>query len=209
MTETELNIRPATQLDHAALEMICLKTADAGDDATELEDDPTLVGRIFAVPYQILEPEFAFVAEDKDGVCGYVLGALDSVSFEDRIEREWYASLRKTLRDPGANRDLWKGSDWARHHIHYPPPLLFPELAAYRSHGHIDILPRGQGRGLGRRLINRLEDSLKSAGSKGIHLGVNPVNHRALAFYKALGYADMPVEAEGIDAVFVVKSFSD
>lgn len=207
MSDTELQIRQATEQDHDALEMICLKTADSGDDATELEDDPTLLGKIFSVPYQILEPDFAFVAEDKDGVCGYVLGALDSVSFEDRLDREWFAPLRKSLRDPGSDRDLWTGSDWARHHIHHPPPLMLPELAAFRSHGHIDILPRGQGRGLGRRLINRLEDSLKSAGSKGIHLGVNPANHRALAFYKVLGFADIPVSGDNIDAVYVAKSF--
>lgn len=209
MTDTELQIRQATEQDHDALEMICLKTGDSGDDATEIEDDPTLLGKIFSVPYQILEPNYAFVAEDQDGVCGYVLGALDSVSFEDRLDREWFAPLRKTLRDPGPDRDLWKGSDWARYHIHHPPALMLPELAQFKSHGHIDILPRAQGRGLGRRLIDALETSLKSAGSKGIHLGVSPVNHRALAFYKALGFADMPVSGDDIDAVYVVKSFSD
>ena len=48
--------------------MVCLKTGDAGQDATAREDDPQLLGLIFAIPYQVLEPDFAFVIDGPNGV---------------------------------------------------------------------------------------------------------------------------------------------
>ena len=46
-------LRAALAEDHAALCMVCLKTGDSGKDATGREDDPDLLGLIYAVPYQV------------------------------------------------------------------------------------------------------------------------------------------------------------
>ena len=35
----------------------------------------------------------SFVLEDSEGVCGYVLGALDSEKFYDRFRKEWLPVL--------------------------------------------------------------------------------------------------------------------
>src|SRR5687768_5326161 len=71
-------LRAALAEDHAALNMVCLKTGDSGKDATAREDDPDLLGLIYAVPYQVYEPDFAFVIDGPNGVCGYILGAPDT-----------------------------------------------------------------------------------------------------------------------------------
>ena len=52
-------------------------------------------------------------------------------------------------------------------------------VARYPSHLHIDLLPRGQGQGHGRLLIESLLDLLRAGGSGGVHLGVSPTNLRA------------------------------
>ncbi|MEI9900629.1 MAG: hypothetical protein WDN31_11475 [Hyphomicrobium sp.] len=75
------HIRQATAADHGALNLVCLRTGDAGKDATAREDDPDLLGLIYAAPYQALEPDFAFAVDGPNGVCGYVLGALDTATF--------------------------------------------------------------------------------------------------------------------------------
>jgi ribosomal protein S18 acetylase RimI-like enzyme len=181
-------LRRATTDDHAALSLICLKTGDHGNDATEREDDPDLLGAIYAVPYQVLEPDFAFVIEAKGSVCGYVLGALDTPSFNLRLEREWFAPLRQHLHDPGPDRQHWKGSDWARHLIHHPEPVFPASLQPYPSHGHIDLLPEAQGRGLGRKALEFMMQRLREAGSPGLFLGVSPANRRARHFYTKLGF---------------------
>jgi ribosomal protein S18 acetylase RimI-like enzyme len=193
-------IRLAQASDQAALSTICLKTGAAGQDASAREDDPELLGLVYALPYPIFEPAFAFVVEGAAGVCGYVLGAFDTARFNARLAAEWYPDLQLRVPQPDAYRAKWKGSDWLRHHIHNPPGAPFRALAAYPSHAHIDLMPAIQGRGFGRRLLTLLEERLARAGSPGLHLGLDPKNINALRFYEALGYVrlrggDLPPEA--------------
>jgi GNAT superfamily N-acetyltransferase len=192
-------LRHATSADHQALAMVCLKTGDAGGDATGIEDDPGLLGLIYAVPYQILEPDFAFVVDGPSGVSGYLFGARDTAAFNARLAAEWYPDLRSRVTDPGPDRSAWRGSDWARFLIHHPDFAVPHALAAYPSHGHIDLLPEARGKGIGRQAMNFLERRLAAAGSAGLHLQVNPRNIGAQRFYSAIGYDvlvgdDLPTE---------------
>ncbi len=75
--------------------------------------------------------------------------------------------------------------------MHHPPGADDAIVAEYPSHLHIDLLPAAQGRGAGRRLVQRLATSLHDAGSSGIHLGVSSRNHRAIGFYRRLGFAEL------------------
>jgi hypothetical protein len=82
---------------------ICLLTGDDGRDASSLYNDPRLLGHFFAAPYGLFEPALAFVAEDTAGVGGYILGALDTQAFEERLERTWWPHLRARYPDPPAS----------------------------------------------------------------------------------------------------------
>ena len=63
-------IRSAVADDRDALYDICLRTGDAGSDATALYRDPELIGAIWAGPYLALEPDLSFVAVGDEGVVG-------------------------------------------------------------------------------------------------------------------------------------------
>ncbi len=201
-------LRQATADDHDAISLICLKTGNSGRDATDREDDPTLLGLIYAVPYQVLEPDLAFVLEDRDGVCGYLFGAADTHAFNARLELEWYSRLRARIPDPGPEKSNWSGSDWARHAIHATNFDVTAVLADYPSHGHIDLLPRARGRGIGRRMVAHLEHRLARAGSSGLHLEVSPANSDALTFYERLGYKILEDASLPTDFIYVVKRFA-
>jgi ribosomal protein S18 acetylase RimI-like enzyme len=188
---SDIRIRQATAADHAALSMVCLKTGDSGADATDREDDPRLLGLVYALPYQVGAPEFAFVTEDDDGVCGYVLGALDTRAFHRFLTEEWFPVVGAGLRDPGPDEGLWRGSDWLRRAILEPEGLPPVDLGLYPAHGHIDLLPRAQGRGAGARAMAHLMGRLARAGAAGMHLGVSDVNARALGFYAHLGFDEI------------------
>ena len=86
-------IRPYLTEDFEALYEICLKTGDSGQDASHLFDDPMILGHFYTGPYLTLEPELAFVLEDDQGVCGYVLGALDSTLFYQRFVKKWLPDI--------------------------------------------------------------------------------------------------------------------
>jgi ribosomal protein S18 acetylase RimI-like enzyme len=187
--------------------MVCLRTGDAGADATAREDDPALLGLIYAVPYQVLEPDLAFAVEGPNGVCGYLFGALDTIRFNARLEAEWYPALQRRVVDPGPDRSRWKGSDWARHLIHHPDLSVPPAIAAHPSHGHIDLLPEARGRGIGRSAMGHLARRLSRMGSRGMHLQVNAANAGGLRFYAALGFETIAGEGLPDGFVYVGKRF--
>ena len=104
----------------------------------------------------------------------------------------------------GVPRDQWTPEQAKAHLIHHPwlPP---GELASrYPSHLHINLVPRLQSGGHGRRLISRLTDELRRHGSCGVHLGVRPANVRAIGFYRHIGFTQLP----GTDAVFFVMDLT-
>ncbi|MDO4246626.1 MAG: GNAT family N-acetyltransferase, partial [Deinococcus sp.] len=166
----------------------CLRTAASGEDGTHLYRDPELIGHVYVGPYLAHSPEFAFVLEDGQGVCGYVLGVLDSRAFARRLEREWWPSLRAQYPAPQTPPAERTPDERATFLIHSPEQYDDPLLRDFPSHLHIDLLPRGQGAGQGRRLMETLLDALRQAGSPGVHLGVGGQNTRAQGFYRHLGF---------------------
>jgi GNAT superfamily N-acetyltransferase len=182
------HLRLAEAKDHAALCMVCLQTGDSGADATGIEDAPDLVGMVYAVPYQVLEPDYCFVIEDTDGPCGYVMGTPDTVAFDKRLESQWFPKLRETVPAPPSDPAQWKGSDWVRDKIHNPLQVFPEALHPFPAQGHIDLLARARGKGVGKSAMRYLMEKLHRTGAPGIHLHVAPRNVNAQMFYKALGF---------------------
>ncbi|HAV62478.1 MAG TPA: GNAT family N-acetyltransferase [Verrucomicrobiales bacterium] len=186
-------MRPATPADRAACYRVCLQTSDNGADGTHLHDDPDLLGHIYVGPYLEFEPSFSFVLEDAAGVCGYCLGTPDSTRFYRRFEREWLPAIQRAVPKPAGQPAGWTLTQQLQNVIHHPAPLMHfpPEFGAWPAHGHIDLLPRVQGRGWGRRLMELQMERLRDAGATGMHLCVAPGNSRAQAFYRRLGFFEL------------------
>jgi ribosomal protein S18 acetylase RimI-like enzyme len=185
-------IRPYRPDDLGAVYEVCLKTGNAGSDASALYEDPLLLGHVYVGPYVTLEPELAFVLEDEGGVCGYALGARDSKAFARRLIEAWWPPLRSRYPDPPGPAESWSPTQHLWHRLHHPESEPPAALDAYPSHLHIDLLPRAQGRGHGTRMMDRLLTALRGFASPGVHLGVHPDNARAIAFYGKLGFARLP-----------------
>lgn len=178
-------IRPYRPDDLPALYEICLKTGDNGADGTHLYEDHRIIGEIFAAPYGVLEPRHAFVAEDAAGVAGYILGTADTRAFEARLEAEWWPALRARYSDAAHVPPRERTRDqWDAYLIHHPPanPQAVVDLAP--AHLHIDLLPRLQGQGVGRRLMDAF---LATVGGRA-HLGCQAPNVRAQRFYEVYGF---------------------
>lgn len=185
---SRFKIRPYEPKDFQAVYEVCLKTGDAGSDASHLYDDPDILGHIYVGPYVTLEPELAFVLEDAQSVCGYVLGALDSAVFYQRVVSEWLPDIQKQVPDPPGEAKDWTPTEQLYHEVHHPDISLPKALKAYPSHSHIDLLPRAQGQGNGKRMMVKLLEALKKQTSPAVHLGMHPDNDRAFHFYKKLGF---------------------
>lgn len=153
-------------------------------------EDPRILGHVFVAPYGLFEPSLVFVAEDELGVGGYIVGALDSMAFEKRLDAAWWPALRDRYPAPPSDLspDLWTPDQRAAYYIHVP--LTVPDELAedYPSHLHINLAPRLQSQGLGRQLMNALIGALRDQGSVGLHFFVSPANQRAVGFYQRLGF---------------------
>jgi ribosomal protein S18 acetylase RimI-like enzyme len=221
--DVSATVRRYQETDLSALYDICVRTADAGQDARGkyLSDD--LMPDLFAGPYVFLEPEFAFVLDDghqddghqddghqhdghqddgdqDDGhrAVGYVIGTPDTTAFARAYRERWIPRLASRYpvppQPPVTPDDLMLA-------LHYRPErLLWPGLAEYPAHLHIDLLPAFQGAGHGRRLMAAFLDAAARAGAAGVHVSVIPQNVRAIGFYRRLGFALLDVAgSEGSD----------
>lgn len=189
---SNFTLRPVRPGDEAGAYHVCLKTGDNGGDGEAFyRDDPDALGRIYTGPYLKFEPELGVILEDEQGLCGYALGALDSKAFFARYEAEWRPTLAARFPAPTGDPAQWTRVQQV-HHLYHHPDIFIPEpYAEFPSHLHIDLLPRVQGHGLGRRMLAQVMDSLRRRGSPGVHLGVSTRNLRAIAFYRHLGFHEL------------------
>ncbi len=189
---TVFRIRPARPEDQAGAYYVCMKTGNYGQDGEPFyREDPDALGRIFVGPYLAFEPELSLILEDDAGICGYALGAFDSRAFYARYEAEWRPRLRAQFPAPGGDPRQWTRVQQVHHWYHHPDYFCPEPYAAYPSHLHIDLLPRAQGRGFGRRMLEEVMDKLRQRGSPGAHLGVSLLNTPALGFYQRLGFKEL------------------
>ena len=184
-------IRPYRPDDLDALYDICLATGAAGADAAHLYRDPKIIGHIYAGPYGVLEPQSALVVEDDGGVGGYIIGTQDTFRFEKELEAEWWPALRARYADPAGPREGWSADERMAYLMHHPARTPRRISEPYPAHLHIDMLPRLQGMGVGRKLIAAWLAQMAVRGVAAAHLGVGPANARAVRFYRTYGFHEI------------------
>lgn len=180
-----LDIRSYKKTDLPALYEICLKTGDSGKDATNLYRDSLLLGHFYAAPYAVFHPELTFILAENDKPIGYIIGTNDSQSFYQITEKEWFPPLRGKYQLP---KDSDSSLDARIIRLIHKGHVPKPELLSYPAHLHIDILPEGQGKGMGRKLIETFCNKLVELKVPALHLEVGKRNTNAIQFYEKTGF---------------------
>ncbi len=183
MTDTMI-VRQAELRDLEAVYDICLKTGQAGRDATDLYSDPALIGHIYAGPYVALKGPISFVAEDDVGVFGYAVGVSDTRAFERELEREWWPALRERYPEPVQQETDQSADDQRIRTIHNPSPVPRAVIDEYPAHIHMNLLPRARGRELVPGCWT-LDCRCQTEGGLGCSCGVSAANEAGLAFWTA------------------------
>lgn len=191
-----VGIRPYRRQDRAGLIDVCVRTADAGADATGLFADDELWGLIFAAPYAERHPDLSWVVAADDGrVIGYLVATDDTDEFERWFRDEWWPRFADRFplpADPSSREERMIAYAYGR------GPGREPHAADYPAHLHVDLLPETQGRGLGRRLLETLFAELRRRGVPALHLGMDPANTAAAAFYERVGLHRLPTPGGGL-----------
>jgi ribosomal protein S18 acetylase RimI-like enzyme len=186
------HIRDYRPGDESAASYICLKTGDHGQDGEPLfRDDPDALSRIYTEPYLRFAPELALMLEDDVGVCGYAMAVQDSHEFYDRYERDYRPELCKRFPAPTGDAASWTPLESVYHLYHHPDYFCPEPYDQFPAHLHIDLLPRAQGKGIGRQMIQRLCRRLAERHVPGVHLGLSVQNGAAYGFYKAVGFEEL------------------
>jgi ribosomal protein S18 acetylase RimI-like enzyme len=197
---TTATIRRYRETDLAAVYDICVRTADAGQDARGKYQSDDLMGDLFAGPYVFLEPEVAFVLDENQGdgdrAVGYIVGTPDTAAFARAYRERWIPRLAGRYRVPPQPPVSPDEQMLALHH--WPERLLWPGLAEYPAHLHIDLLPAFQGAGCGRALMTTFCDAVAQAGAVGVHVTVVADNVPAIGFYRRLGFEPLAVDDPGL-----------
>jgi GNAT superfamily N-acetyltransferase len=201
-------IRPYRPSDLDDLYHICLATGASGADASSFYKDPKLVGHVYAAPYGLFSPESALVVEDEEGVGGYIVGVPDTRAFEARLETDWWPGLRKTYANPAGRYGDLGWDERMQRLINRPQITPDAVVGPFPAHLHIDMLPRLQGRGFGKALIDRWLELIRGMGARGVHLGVGWANERAVRFYRAYGLDQLEL-AEYPGALWFTRRFAD
>ncbi len=176
--------------DLDALYAISLATGDHGGDASHLYAAPDLMGHIYSGPYAVLRPDLVRVVEDEQGVAGFVLGVLDTQAWEATLETQWWPHLRARYefvaadgeQDPDARRIAM---------IHRPEHAPTEVTSVFPAHLHLNLLPRLQDQGWGRRLAEAWLELAAQAGARAAHVATNKANPRAVAFWSKMGFIDV------------------
>ena len=179
-------LRSALESDRADLYRVCLETGDSGADATQMYALREMLGEIYVGAYLTFDPSFTFALVDDD-VSGYVLGAFDTTTYEERFEIDWLPMLLRKY----ASVDPTQFTSEETGLINFMKnPVRTPVAIAkeFPSQIHIDIVEKSQGKGYGKAMMQHLMKELASAGSPGAHLHMSPTNTRAYNFYLGLGF---------------------
>lgn len=178
-------IREALLSDLPGVYRVCERTSDPRHPDGVPGRNPDIVGHVYAGPYVVHSPGLAGIVADADGVAGYVLGCADTRAFQTWCEAEWWPPLRTQY--PLGGGDEPDRSMIER--LHHPDEIPAQVLDAFPAHLHIDLLPRLQGTGAGRALMEWLFERLRARGVPGIHLGVVGWNTHAIGFYEHMGFS--------------------
>ena len=190
-------IRHMNSNDQDAVCKVCLRTGDAGKDATNQFHDGSLLGKRWVLPYYEYCPQLSFVLVDsKSEVVGYALGCTDTIKFEEWMTKEYLPIMQRQYPLPhssthistpvltsSGHRDHEVIQDF--HTFHGTPDVI---ALNYPGHIHIDIFPEHQGKSLGKPFLVSVFKAMRNTFScHSIHLEMASSNHRALRFYSRLG----------------------
>jgi len=179
---------------------VCIRTADAGRDATGLLIDDEIWPAVFLRPYLVRHSRYAFVVDADGAPAGYVVCAPDTRSFEEWFSTVWWPerAARWSVEADSVDHRAPRTAGILRYAASRRAGAE-PYGDTYPAHLHIDLLPQLQGQGWGRRLIDTLIELLRAQGVSGVHLVADASNAAALAFYDRLGFVRLPSH-EGVQA---------
>ncbi|XP_053245384.1 protein O-GlcNAcase isoform X2 [Podarcis raffonei] len=185
-TSKVYTIRPYFPKDEASVYKICREMYDDETDQP-FHSQPDLIGDKLVGGLLSLSPDYCFVLEDEDGICGYALGTVDVTPFIKKCKIAWFPFMQEKYSKPSSDKELSE-AEKIMLSFHEEQEVL-PEtfLANFPSLIKIDIHKKVTDPSVAKSMMACLLSSLKANGSRGAFCEVRPDDKRILEFYSKLG----------------------
>lgn len=199
-------IRPFLPSDEAAVYNVCRKTCDDGLDGSEVFPEyPDLIGDKLVGNFLCLSPEYCFVVEDENGICGYALAALDAKQLQKKSEISWIPHLLSKYPAPKKeNGEMLTPAEEIISALHNQQKLAAPDIV-YQHHPSIlrmNVLSTVSDPSVPKRMLTCILSTLKANGSHGVFCEVTVGDKNIVEFFSKLGFLEIALPGFTCEDVF-------
>ncbi|GBM18064.1 Protein O-GlcNAcase [Araneus ventricosus] len=199
-------IRPYLPSDEAQVYDVCRRTCDDGMDGSEVFPEyPDLIGDKLVGHFLCLSPEYCFVVEDENGICGYALAALDAQQLKTKCEMCWIPELLAKYPAPkkGNGEMLTPAEEiiagfYNRQKVG-PPEIVYVH---HPSTLRMNILPTVSDPSVPKRMLTCILSTLKANGSHGVFVDVTVGDKNIVDFFSKLGFLEIAHPGFHVEDVF-------
>lgn len=190
--------RPYSPSDESAVYDICLKTCDDGMDGTEVFPQyPHVIADKLIGALVTLSPEFGYVAEDDEGIMGYVVCGLDATQLYQRAQLAWTPAMCDKYPKPQYTTHLSPAEEVMLGFHCESTPTPADVTKTLPSVIRLDILSsRIEDLAVPKRLLACALSSLRARGSTGVHVELNVGDKHMTEHYRSLGFVPIKTEAD-------------
>ncbi|XP_036402108.1 protein O-GlcNAcase isoform X2 [Megalops cyprinoides] len=182
------SIRPYYPKDEPAVYKICREIYNEGLEGMPFsEQEPDLIGDRLVGGFLTLSPDYGFVLEDEEGVCGYALGTVDVKPFVKKCKMSWIPSMQEKYNKPDVEKDLSEAEKMMLSFHEEEEGLPDSFLSNFPSLIKVDIHAKVTDPSVAKSMMGCLLSSLKANGSHGAFCEVRQMDKRMLDFYSKLG----------------------
>uniref|UniRef100_A0A8C9SE58 Protein O-GlcNAcase n=1 Tax=Scleropages formosus TaxID=113540 RepID=A0A8C9SE58_SCLFO len=183
------SIRPYFPKDEPEVYRICREMYKEGVDGGPFPEQPDLIGDRFVGGLLNLSPDYGFVLEDEEGICGYALGTADVKPFAKKCRMSWIPSMQEKYSKPDSEKDLSEAEKMmlSFHEEEYEDGLPETFLSNFPSLIKVQIHTKVTDPSVAKSMMGCLLSSLKANGSHGAFCEVRQTDRRMLDFYSKLG----------------------
>ncbi|KAI7805592.1 putative bifunctional protein NCOAT [Triplophysa rosa] len=181
-------IRPYFPKDESSVYKICKEMYTESCEGISFTDEsPDLIGDRLVGVFLTISPDYGFVLEDEEGVCGYALGTVDVKPFLKKCKVSWIPCMQEKYNKPDTEKDL-SDAEKMMLSFHEEEEVL-PEsfLSNFPSLIKVDIHAKVTDPSVAKSMMGCLLSSLKANGSLGAFCEVRQMDKRMMDFYSKLG----------------------
>nr|XP_029134990.1 LOW QUALITY PROTEIN: protein O-GlcNAcase [Labrus bergylta] len=182
------SIRPYFPKDESSVYKICKEMFFEGlEEAPFSDDDPDLIGDRLVGGLLTLSPDYGFVLEDDEGICGYAVGTVDVKPFFKSCKLSWLPFMQEKYHKPDEQKDLTEAEKMMLSFHEDEEGLPESFLSNFPSLIKVDIQGKVTDPSVAKSMMGCLLSSLKANGSQGAFCKIRQTDKRMLDFYSKLG----------------------